>query len=883
MTQRVIIKGGQQNGAQLTNAASEATLLKILASLQQLNGKQQPNGSPPPPPPAGSPSGGNNPPSPTGHDNFDDQDTRGLLLKTLGMLGSLVHGMGYVVGATMQMGDRLSGMVNEFREMTNVGVILGDSFTSVAATAHDVRIPLHIFMDTIKKNNLALAGLGGTVSKGATIFNGLTKQLQKSGFYDSLMMLGYSMKDISEVMGTYVDIQTRAGKAQNMSVAQLTASTAAFAGQLDRWSKLGFSRDKMLAGIDRESRDERLMALSSQWDPSKQMDLLSTLSALDQISPKMAESIRTMISKFGQPDSGDMGTLSLANIPGLSKILSNVSSGQANASDILPILKKYANSMPKMDPRMNAMLLGKGMFTPDAFYPILQSIRNIDFKTISTSTEQQEAIEKTNRSILLFDKIVQDITGSFMVLFYDSGILDVVGTFTAEMSKEFRTLSSTLSDFVRPLVKTMGSMALDLSKEITKAFNIFNLYISDEKSGDGLFTRLGNAIDLIFIQPLIPTIRGQFNAILNSDTFKEVKGEISETINEGVSGGVTSAIATFRAELDNSISAIGTVMIGTFAGLIATGITMAVVSGAAPLLSSFANPTILAGAAVLSGSIALLAGAVSGSVWLLGTAIPTLTGAFKGLQELDGDALKSSASGMFEMSKSLLALSLLSVPANFANIISGLSSFLTLGDSPLEQVVKFSKLDINSENVERNAKALNLYVASIEGITTTADRLKAGFSFDWDTKMKIPELDISAFGSSADKLVRKMKDVMSKYNDLSGVLSSDRMQLVVDTGISVNGNSIGVDIKATQEKTNSILSDMSSAINDIRNKLIDTEPVDIKPVTDTGKEQLKQLTEIQSGITSLYTTMNDLLIVLQSVHNISRRSLTEMKNQTMFN
>lgn len=909
MTQKVTIKGGQQNGAQLTNAASEATLVQILTSLQQLNSNLSKQNS-------SSNSGSSSNDSGFPDDVVDDINNLGDSSWTAAKaLGALSYGIGFVVGATVTVGTAFNGLVKDFREMSNAGTILGDSIASVSESASDARIPLEIFMASVKKNNLTMAGFGGTVTKGALLFNSMTKKLQESGFYNNLAMLGYSMSEISDVMGTYIGIQTRAGKSQTMSVEQLTNSTARFAGQIDRFAKLGFSRDQMLAGVDKESRDERLRALTSNWSGGNRDNLLTTMSAIGQVDERLAESIRSMISSFGLPTAGDTGTTSLALIPGFSSLISKISSGREDPMQILSFLKKYASSNQTMNSQMNAHLISTGKMTPDYFLQSIQGLKGMDIDQLKFSNEQKKAVDSANTSVLKFDIILQQITSSFKNLFFNTGILDVIGTFATELAGEFKMLSDSIVDVAKPMVSEMSVMARKFASEIAQAFRIFNAYLT-KPSDESFLSKFGTAFNEAFMKPLSaiyestikPQISDWFSGIFSSSEYTKIKEDVSESISTGISDGTNSVISDLKKELPSVMSLAAMAITAALAPVVLGAAVAPLAAGAAGILAAWANPTTLLGAGVLAGSVTLLMGAISASAWMLGTALPTLADGFKKFESLDGNALSKVSSGLIDMSKAILALSVIAVPTAFANMISGFFSAFTFGDTPLEQMEKFSNTSININGIETNAKAIQAYVESFTGLSEVSSNLErtldAGKIDSFIEKLgnlssiikkmpmsgklngidsiKIPTIEDSGFSSSADRVINKMSMVIEKYGELSNVMAADKMKLAVDNAVTINNSSIGSEIKNVQEKTNGILTEMSSAIRDMRNKIMDEKPTDTAPIIDNGKEQLKQLSSIQTGINSLCTAMSEMLLVMQSVNHVNRQSLNQLKNNAEF-
>lgn len=148
--------------------------------------------------------------------------------------------------------------------------------------------------------------------------------------------------------------------------------------------------------------------------------------------------------------------------------------------------------------------------------------------------------------------------------------------------------------------------------------------------------------------------------------------------------------------------------IGQLGKGIGTGIG-GILKGFAMGLRAFANPAILLGATILSGSIAIIGAGIAGASFLLSKAMPILAEGFKSFQDLDGDALKAAGIGMVALGAGLAAFGAGSVMGAMGNIVGGILDGITSmfgGSTPFDKMEEFGKMDFDTEKIKANAEAM---------------------------------------------------------------------------------------------------------------------------------------------------------------------------------
>ena len=174
-------------------------------------------------------------------------------------LGQLPIIGGAVAGSASLITDAFKGLINilqsgyqDFAELSKVGAAGTQTLTEIKDSAKDAGIALFNFgkyTDIIKENSSVMAMYGGTVGQARQQFDGLLKAVHHvEGRYTTQMLLmGMNQEQIMEFAGGWTKILARTGRAQNMSVDQMAASTMKAAKEMDVLSRLtGIQKEQLL-------------------------------------------------------------------------------------------------------------------------------------------------------------------------------------------------------------------------------------------------------------------------------------------------------------------------------------------------------------------------------------------------------------------------------------------------------------------------------------------------------------------------------------------------------------------------------------------------------------------------------------------------------------
>lgn len=161
-------------------------------------------------------------------------------------------------GKILRGGGELLG---SYQQISKSGANFSQDILGMGKSAYESRLNLQEFGDIISKNSANLAGLGGNVTRGAEAFAKLSK-----GFFDDrssaqLRDLGYTSKELNEVLALSVGMQkstykdTEEGRRRSIQAAQNLAI------EMDAVAKLtGKSREQQMEEMKRAQVDGRVEA-----------------------------------------------------------------------------------------------------------------------------------------------------------------------------------------------------------------------------------------------------------------------------------------------------------------------------------------------------------------------------------------------------------------------------------------------------------------------------------------------------------------------------------------------------------------------------------------------------------------------------------------------
>lgn len=163
--------------------------------------------------------------------------------------------------ALIDFGEQAKDTLNTFRDMSRTGSNFSNDLVGMSAAAAQSRLDLNEFSQVVKDNGKFLTGMGGSVTRGTEAFAKLSDGFFKSNVDKDLRNLGYSSKELNDVLAMQASIQKFTNLEDEKASAETRASAAAMAREMDMMAKLtGKSRQEQMDIMQKNRVDGQVEA-----------------------------------------------------------------------------------------------------------------------------------------------------------------------------------------------------------------------------------------------------------------------------------------------------------------------------------------------------------------------------------------------------------------------------------------------------------------------------------------------------------------------------------------------------------------------------------------------------------------------------------------------
>lgn len=317
MVERVSGSIGQDQ-VELNNAASEATLLRLLQAVQASGGSKAASATANLAGSAGV--------------NANAVNQANSALSSLGVKATpLTQGFStlfsHVAGGIPSVSGVLAGftgltgplgiaitlfsMLAEFQEknletyknITSVGANFGGSLTDLRMASTNAYVTLEQFGKIISENSLTLAKMGGTVNDGAKAFSMLSHDLISSDAGSALLALGYSTEEVNGSMLNYINATGGRTKQELSNTAAVTHATSEYMTELDKLTQFSGQSRKQ------QEEDQKKAAMNAAYQRA--------LSNMTEDQKARAEAARAAAASSGIAGAQDLVMARIAGLPPL--------------------------------------------------------------------------------------------------------------------------------------------------------------------------------------------------------------------------------------------------------------------------------------------------------------------------------------------------------------------------------------------------------------------------------------------------------------------------------------------------------------------------------------------------------------------------------------
>ena len=733
-----------QDEVTLNDAATETTLLKMLAAIQKGGGSGG----------AGGGAAGDAQKNlvemakATGKttkelEEFEDQveETSSALSRGFGqvtaMLGGLAHEfmggatsisdfsshitgalsaipiVGPLVGGALQL---LIGVVDNniatFREMSQVGADFGDSIFGAKLAATQAGVSLETFQNVVTSNSQALALFAGGASEGAKRFANISGMIQKN-FGPQFSKLGMTMEETAEYTADYLELQTRLGRSQRMTDSQLSQGVANTVMEIDKLARVtGKRRDQIMKEMKDNMEDKRLKLIFNTMDQAAQQNLNGVLTMMDAASPDLKNAITEMVATGGVPLNA-MGQDLIRLNPNLAEMSAGLKDGSVSQEEFMAEIRKtaeMADNLTDAQKQQYSTLAAMGSEVGSAIIEII-GMKNAGKALTQAQKDQLAAFEAREKATADFERVLQETKNKIMDALINSGVFDTIATMMGDFTAWLGS-----PDGIKRIEEFTTTLSTKF-KELLEAFKSGNLmqYVKDMLA-TGL-SGLGGMIGSL--------IGGIFGG--GGDDEESASGEGGE---KKKSGGIFVG-------LDSALEKL--------AGLVAVGgVVYVAIKGFQALLGGFAAPQVILGAGVLAGLLLGTGGAIA----------------------LAGQGISSAGDGLEKMAAGVERMAAVKDTANLANVAESLgalgSAMLGLAaGGVVDSIASFfgakSPFDKMVEGINKFSEIDGTAVANLTASSGGLAGLKA-FADDLNAK------NVEDFADAIDKLVDQLSDLNSELS-----------------------------------------------------------------------------------------------------------------------
>ena len=151
--------------------------------------------------------------------------------------------------------------LGSWRDLSKSGAGFNNDIVGMTVAAAGTRMPLADFASVVKDNASSFAGLGGNVTRGAEAFAKLGKEMFDSGITDSLKQLGYTNKDLNEVLAMQMGTVRGSMRDDQASRKAAIQSAADLANEMDLMAKMtGRTREEQQEAMKKAQGDASVEA-----------------------------------------------------------------------------------------------------------------------------------------------------------------------------------------------------------------------------------------------------------------------------------------------------------------------------------------------------------------------------------------------------------------------------------------------------------------------------------------------------------------------------------------------------------------------------------------------------------------------------------------------
>jgi hypothetical protein len=611
--------------------------------------------------------------------------------------GLLPGPIGIVANAFAALAGYQQQNLETQQSLAKSGAAFGGALTEVRVAAANSFLTLGEFSSAISKNQAILSSMGGSMEAGIKKFVSLQNELLAPGSptQQNLASLGYSAADAADLTASYMRSQGTMNKESLRDNKAVSAGITEYAQQLDMMTQLtGKSRGELQAKMDKENTE-------AQWQ--------SALASMSKDkADKLGQGMRLALATGGQGAVDAFKAMALG-LPPMTEEGRLYMATQRAGTEALRSYVGTANDASvstKKAAELNRSVLAKSIAEGANDQKALQKVLQADAlaggklsKVFADSTAMQtKYIGKTREQI---EADLEQMAVKEESAESQAADMDAANKNLQELGQAIIGIINPLVAIVTPAFKFLGGILASVGKWfnsfgdttktvisiiglLTGALTVYFLKQSVQNKETLLKKMLDGGSGLLGSKPSIASAGGSSGALAGvskmagkGEAIPSGSGLLGSKPSIASAGGSSGALAGV-SKVAGKGEAIPS---GSGGGLV--GFIKSLGKGLASL-APFAVQMLI-GAGAVAGVIAILGAGVAAAIALVGISLPTFAKGLMDFANIDGVNLLKVAAGITALGFAMVAFTAASVIGGLGAIGANIANFFS-GGGPIAQI-----------------------------------------------------------------------------------------------------------------------------------------------------------------------------------------------------
>jgi hypothetical protein len=272
-------------------------------------------------------------------------DGKGGLSDFYGSLKDLPLGMGMVAGLFQKIAEMQEAELRSYRDLSKAGVNFGGSLNTIRMNALELGMTMDQYSGIIKKNQSAMAMLGGNTNTGAEAFTKMAKQLRESSMGEQLRGMGLDAEDAASGLASYVQMTGARSKDELKNTGAIAEAAGRYMKNLDALSQLtGESKEALEKKMQEEANEAQFQAyLSTLDEKGREKALAGMQEALARGGKGAAQAFKDQVQ--GLPPMTEAGQQFVAQSKAGSKAVNDLVANVKDSSKTVEDQKKAGDKL----------------------------------------------------------------------------------------------------------------------------------------------------------------------------------------------------------------------------------------------------------------------------------------------------------------------------------------------------------------------------------------------------------------------------------------------------------------------------------------------------------------------------------------------------------